>query len=136
MTTKRKPGARDFKPGQSGNPNGRPRLPGDVKTARMLTAIEVSRVVSRLIYSTTNDLKELLQDENTNVLEGIIARVMIEAGKHGDQTRLQFLFDRTVGKVTERIDVKMPTPTAIKHIGEAAVTVLGAKELGEDDECE
>ncbi len=134
MPKGKKAGGRDWEPGQSGNPNGRPALPGDVREARKINAIEVTRRITKYLDSTKTDLETAALDPNTPALDLVIIKVIVEAGKTGDHTRLNFLMDRTIGKVTEKIDVKLPKPTIVKLLGEDAALVVGPSNTEEDEE--
>lgn len=105
---RRKTGGRDFKPGQSGNPNGRPMLPADVKQLRELTAIEFTRVVNKYLEMTKSQITEAVQDPKTPALELMVATIMHKAVVGGDHYRLGFILDRCIGKVKE---VPEMTPT-------------------------
>lgn len=124
-----------FKPGQSGNPNGRPKLPEDLKKARRLNQIEVSRIINKFMNMSIESINQELQDSESKALEAMIGKIIIEAHKFGDYSRVNFLFDRMIGKVTEKVEHKLPKPTVIKLIGEDAAIVLGnSTEDEEEDE--
>jgi hypothetical protein len=73
-----------FKKGQTGNPNGRPKLP-DLKEA----------------------MAKILADEKEgkSALEAILAAMRAKAAK-GDVRAAEFLFDRGYGKATQDINMK------------------------------
>jgi len=123
-----------WKPGQSGNPKGKPPTPKDLRDARKLNAIEVSRILNKFSNLTTDELREKMMSLDTPALELMIGKVMLECMKSGDDKRLNFILDRMVGKVTEKMEVKLPKPTVVKLIGEDAVMVLGHAEKRENDE--
>lgn len=50
------------------------------------------------------ELVQFTQNKSSPVLETLIARVLLEAIKRGDQVRLNFLLDRLIGKVKDEID--------------------------------
>lgn len=126
-------GEHQFRPGQSGNPSGRPKLPEDLKKARRLNQIAVGRIINEYMNLSITELKFELEDESTSALEAMIGKIIIEAHKVGDYSRVNFLFDRMIGKVTEKVEHKMPKPTVIKLIGEDAVMVLGQSEEKEEE---
>lgn len=124
-----------FKPGQSGNPEGRPKLPEDLKKARKLNQIEVGRIINRFMNISVKAIEIETAEPSTTALEAMIGKIIIEAHKFGDYSRVNFLFDRMIGKVTEKVEHKLPKPTVIKLIGEDAVMVLGSsEEKDEEDE--
>ncbi len=123
-----------FKKGQSGNPGGRPKLPEDIKQARRLNQLEVSRVFNRFVNMPLEELKLALNDPDTKSLELMIGKVMINCMKDGDYARFNFILDRMVGKVTEKVEHKLPKPTVIKLLGDAGTLVLGNEEQSDEDE--
>lgn len=86
----------EFKPGQSGNPAGRP--PG----SRSLATV----------------LREMLEEEITVRIEGqpdqkrpfkeVIIRRLLKAANDGDVRAIQAIFDRVDGKAKEFIELAMP----------------------------
>lgn len=97
--TRKKTGGRDFKPGESGNPNGRPPLPPDIKEARALNKVELDRVLNRFAYMPPDQIEEVLKHPETTSLETAVGKILLEAGKHGDDRRLDFIITRLVGNV-------------------------------------
>lgn len=92
-----------FKPGQSGNPSGRPPAPADIKEVRNLNKFEVERIISKVLHCTQAELKLILEDEETPALELAVCRVLVMAIKEGDYRRLELLLARAVGPVQRDI---------------------------------
>lgn len=132
----KKSGGKNWKPGQSGNPNGRPLLPGDIKESRKFNAIEATRIITRYLCMTALEIAAAVENPNTTAMELVLAKVIVEAGKTGDYQRLNFLFDRTIGKVSDKLKVTLPKPTVIKLIDEDAAVVVGSYQDDEDDEAD
>ena len=122
-----------FKKGKSPNPTGRPPLDPDLKGARALNTVTLTRLLNNLVHMNATQLNNLIHDPMTDALQLMVCRVMIEGIKHGDQNRLNFLFDRIVGKVTDRVAHTMPQPTVIKLRNEDAAVILGTMQKDEDD---
>jgi hypothetical protein len=121
-----------FKPGVSGNPGGRPKLPDDIKEARKLGQIELERVINKYIYLSRDELKAALADTATPMFEIMVASIIAQAAQKGDQVRLDFILNRVVGKVTDRIEHSTPKPFVIER-SDGSQLVLGAKVEKEDE---
>ena len=102
---RRKTGGRDIKPGQVLNPHGRPRLPAEVKESRALNHVTVPLIIDRYMKMGVQELQDVMKDPKTPAMELILAKVIVEAIRKGDQQRLSFLFDRLLGKQQENISV-------------------------------
>jgi hypothetical protein len=101
MEKTRKPGT--FKPGVSGNPTGKPKLPQDVRDAQRLTTIEFTRIVNKYLSMTKDELKAMASHPDTKVLSLMIASLVSKAVLEGDDRRMGFLLDRIIGKVPQPI---------------------------------
>lgn len=86
-----------WKPGQSGNPSGRPK--------KLLTRDHVEHHFSTMAALSTSELEILCKDPKEPALRVMIARVIIEAIKAGDYSRLNFLLDRSIGKVKDVAEI-------------------------------
>lgn len=107
---------RPWKPGQSGNPGGMPRVPNHLRGIASLTQLEVVKVVSKYARMTRAELQVAAIDPNTPMLEVAIASVFAQSAKNGDYSRLSFLLDRAIGKVP----VIEPTDEEQKSLRELA----------------
>lgn len=101
---KKVPG-RPFKKGVSGNPNGRPRLPDEIKEARALTQSALHKTINELIHCSRDELALKLKDPQTTMLQLMIGSIISQATQKGDQLRLNFVLDRLIGKVKEDINL-------------------------------
>jgi hypothetical protein len=98
----KKTGGRDFKKGNPG------RLPGTVvipKKILNLNRKEAEEKISKYLKMTPVDLEKVSKNPETLAIDLLIISVIMHAMKTGDYTRLNFLFDRTIGRVKEKIDV-------------------------------
>jgi ribosomal protein L29 len=93
-----------FKPGCAPGP-GRPPLPPGLKEARKLTKTLFEDIVHRLTAMTKDELNEYLRNSKTSVLEHMVGSIVREAYTRGDQTKLDFLLDRLVGKVSQQHEI-------------------------------
>ena len=110
-----------FKPGVSGNPSGRPKVLKDIAEARKQNSNSVARILNRFMNMDFDELKKLMQDPATQTLELMIGRVIVESIKTGDQTRLNFILDRMIGKVVDKMEIKVPKPTMVKILDGPAI---------------
>lgn len=98
MAKGKKTGGKDFAPGVSGNPNGRPPVPADIRAARDLNRVEFDALTNTLLRLNTNELDELLDDKTTPALTIMIARIVRSAMWSSDPKRLIFLMNRMIGR--------------------------------------
>lgn len=107
MTWQRKTGGRDFKPGQSGNPNGRPRLPEDVKEARRLNQVELERVINKYLFMSTRRLEFKFANKSTRALDRMVIGLILK-GSAGNIPSVTLITERLVGKVKTVVEVSRP----------------------------
>lgn len=106
MTGKRKQSSTTFKPGQSGNPAGKP------KGARN----HATRMVLSLMESGAEE----------------IARAVVEAAKGGDVAAARFILERLAPPMRERpISLELPDIETAEGIAKAQAVVLQAVAAGE-----
>lgn len=117
MAKGKKSGGKSFVKGESGNIKGRPVLPPDLLEARKLNKIEVSRIINNYMNQPIGNIQAAVNNQDSTALEAMIAKLITEAHRHGDHNRLNFLFDRMIGKVTDKVELTVPKPTLIRLIG-------------------
>lgn len=93
-----------FKPGQSGNPAGRVKMPTEVKEAKRMTQESAITMFNLLAHATKEELSAIIKDPTTNVMTLALAQVLIKGIQNGDQARVNFIFDRMLGKVKEQVE--------------------------------
>lgn len=119
-----------WQPGQSGNPSGRPPLPPELRAFKELTNQEVKRYFAKYSRMSVEEVKEAAADQSLPMIEAVIASGYKEALFEGDFSRLNFVLNRTIGKVSDKVEVELPKPFVIKSRAGEEIT-LGAKR--EDD---
>lgn len=102
-----------FKKGVVNNPNGRPKVPADLKAARNEYQADLESLIFKHQCSSLQDLKTKFQDPKTSVKELMIIKLMIKALELADHQRFDFLLNRTIGKVKEQIDHTVTTKPSI-----------------------
>jgi len=103
MAIGKKTGGRNFKPGETGNPNGRPPVPYEIRELRKHNRLEVEETFSKYLRMTAKELEEAAKSPYTSALDGMVIAVIMKAVQNGDQWRLNFLLDRVIGKVPDRV---------------------------------
>lgn len=119
-----------FKPGQSGNPNGRPKLTTELLEARKLNQIAVGSIINKYMNMGIGEIQQDCERADIKALEAMIGKIIVEAHKFGDYSRVNFLFDRMIGKVKETIEVELPKPTVVKLLDGSSI-VLGSEKPDE-----
>lgn len=94
-----------FKPGQSGNPSGRPKDPPEVKLIKRLTRQEMAEVGSLIVQGKISDLQMVATGPQSTVLKAMIAKVAINIMAKGDMHSLDLLLNRLIGKVKDEVVV-------------------------------
>lgn len=105
-----KTGGRDFKPGQSGNPAGKPPMPPELKAIKALTPGFVKMIIAKFARMSKEEMGQLLMkppgsEGAPNMMEIMIGSIVAKAAQDGDYSRLNFLLDRSIGKVKEQVDI-------------------------------
>jgi len=93
-----------FQPGQSGNINGRPSLPQELKKAMQMNRVDFQELLIKYLSYSPQELAVAQSSKDTKALDRIVIAVIINAINKGDQQRLDFLLNRIIGKVREQVD--------------------------------
>jgi hypothetical protein len=120
-----------FKPGQSGNPGGRPRVDEETKRIRQLTKEQFKDLANILLSGTFEDLQRIQDAPETTALTGWTVKVIITAWERGDYKTLDELLNRLIGKVKDEHHFTGFVPFIAKsHDGKEAIE-MSARELEE-----
>lgn len=92
-----KTGGRNFRPGQTGNPNGRPKVPHDIKMARDQNKIEFDQSLNRLVRYNVDQINEAMRSKDLPIIDMVTAKILASAFNEGDHHRLKFILDRLIG---------------------------------------
>lgn len=111
-----------FKPGQSGNPNGRPPKPKELDDC---TPMEIKLLIWRFWKTKRADLEAIVENAETPAGEAYMANVMLKGIKDGDPVRLDYLLNRLIGRVKIEADVNGTLRHELPTLGEA-VAILAA----------
>lgn len=117
-----------FKPGQSGNTSGRPKLPDDILRAKALNRVEFQRLLNEFLTLDRAALEAKLKDPKTSMLELAVGNIVSKAAKDGDQQRLTFVIEHLLGKMKEEFEVtntyRHLTTIELIALGETAIKSL------------
>lgn len=93
-----------FKPGQSGNPNGRPRKFVSQMQIEGYKRAEIDTTIRNIMAMTENEVKSIWKDPRATILEKAFAQVMMKAKSYGDVWKTEQLLTRTFGAPVQRIE--------------------------------
>lgn len=99
------PAEKRFKPGQSGNPGGKPR--------GLLTRAQVEACMGTMASMSREELQEVISNKKSTMLQIMVASIMAQAAKLGDPNRMEFLLQRTIGKVADNVNLHQDTERII-----------------------
>jgi Family of unknown function (DUF5681) len=100
----RKPSPNQYKPGQSGNPGGRPKLPEHLRLIKAFTAEEIQRIIAKHGRSTLDNILKIKDDPKAAVIDRIFARMFHDSffSREGEALNaIKFILDRSIGKVPD-----------------------------------
>ena len=83
---------------------GRPKQDPEIREIKKLTRTAFEELVYKFTGMPLADLKKRLTNPETTTLELMVGMVIKEGIVRGDQQRLNFILDRTFGKVKEQIE--------------------------------
>lgn len=130
---KKPPEKTKWKAGQSGNPNGKPKMPEELQKANKLSAKKFIEYVNRYVNMNRSEIKEDLERKEATMLELLVGGMISKAVSTQDPVRANFILDRTIGKVIDKMEIEIvvPKPTIIQRIDGSQVE-LGHKLLAEN----
>lgn len=96
---------RKFVKGQSGNSKGRPPMPAELREVMKLSPQKLKAMIFKFLHMNRGDLKRTVENAETSLVECTIASIVTMAMAEGDYTRLDFLLNRSIGKVKEEVNV-------------------------------
>lgn len=108
MALGRKTGGRDFKPGQSGNPKGRPKLAPEIKAIREADSEEIILLLHEFLSQPYQETLKDYQSRTGTTFEQMVSGLIVRCVDHGDSRALETILDRLVGPITKTFDVTLP----------------------------
>lgn len=98
------------------NPAGRPPFPPELKAVRKLSPALVAGMISRYARMTKGEIEAVIEDRTTRSIDLTICKILLKSVEDGDYSRLNFLLDRSIGKVKESVEISIPKPTIIERL--------------------
>jgi hypothetical protein len=122
-----------WKPGESGNPGGRPKLPEDIREARKVNRVEVDRVLNRFMNLSRAEIQTITNDPKAPALEFLLASMIIQGHLEGDYKRISFVFDRLIGSVAQNVTMSDPEggPVKVRVFTDDQLKKMAKAALGE-----
>lgn len=97
-----------FKKGQKPPPNsGRKPTSPEMKAARQINRAVIEEILNHYLYCSVIELANVVKDTSRETIDVLVARILFEAIKKGDQVRLSFVLDRLLGKPKESVDLNV-----------------------------
>lgn len=129
------------KPGQILNPKGRPSGTSHIpKEVKQYNSKIISEIMSKYITMDAAELEKIISDKSLPVIDIIIARILATSIQKSDSIRFNFILERMIGKVPDRIDhtssdgtMSPPKPLDLSKYTDEELAQL--RKLKEKSEC-
>jgi poly-beta-hydroxyalkanoate depolymerase len=95
-----------YKPGQSGNPNGRPRKYVSLLKEQGYKLAEINDTIQAMMSMDLDELKTVWDNPKATILEKTIAAAMRKSLEKGSLYSLETLLTRVYGKPKEQMDIQ------------------------------
>jgi len=121
-----------WKPGESGNPKGRPKKPVLQMKVEGYKLAEINDTIQMMCSMTAQELLKVWENPKATILERTIASALRKSIEKGNLDSVETLLNRVYGKPKEKVDIT----TAGEKINEPRVTIeiLKTKIDGKDDQ--
>lgn len=96
------------------------------KTVQKLGRDLVESKLTSMLQKTTAELEAIEKSRTAQSLDIFISKIILQGIKSGDQYKLNFIFDRLIGKVTDVKEIRLPKPTVIQRLDGSTVE-LGSR---------
>lgn len=104
-----------WKPGQTGNPNGRPPLNPIQRALKELTVQTFREVIEAVCAGNLDNLRAMINDPATSVLQVGVATAFMKALQAGDYATIERIAERIVGKIPDELNVNAKTMNQTLH---------------------
>lgn len=116
-----------FKPGQSGNPEGARAHNPITKALKNLTVATYREVIELVLTGNLDALKDMVHDPKSSSLQVGIAKAFAKAIENGDYGVIERIAERIVGKIPDELNVNSNNNSNVNM--NAAVAVVTDEEL-------
>jgi hypothetical protein len=106
-----------WKPGESGNPNGRPKVPEEIKKLRKLNRNAFELMLDELMWMSADQIRELSQAKDVPVVKLAMAAIIAKSAQFGDHKRFGYLLEQMIGKAMVRLEASGPEGTPLFAAG-------------------
>lgn len=94
-----------FKPGQTGNPDGGRRHDPIKRALKNITQKSLRRVLKAILKGNLANLEAIAEDPKSSVLEVGVASAAARAVREGDYGIIERLIERIVGKIPDEVNL-------------------------------
>ena len=109
-------GAKPFEPGESGNPNGRPRKYVTLLKEQGYKLSEINDTIQVMMSMDMDELSDVYKNPKATVLEKTIANAMNKSLQKGSLYSLDTLLTRVYGKPKEQMDIQQDTKIEVVFV--------------------
>lgn len=94
---------------------------------RKYGAKELTEKMHALMKCTKAELKQVVEDDESDMLTAALARIMLQAAENGDITKLNFIVERVAGPVPKTININAD----VNNTNNSTLTGLSDEDLRE-----
>lgn len=94
-----------FKPGESGNPNGRPKKIYTLLKQSGYSKDDIRDAFEEIGWQSLEDIQEVLDDPTKPAILKVIARAFLRGAEKGDFRYVSEIITHAIGKPKEQVDV-------------------------------
>lgn len=114
VSNKSKRNLKPIKKGEVRNKGGPKKKPEEIKVFEKINREFVELKITEFLRKKKKELKEILNDEDREALDHFMASIVLKGVYEGCYRRMEFLFNRLIGKVVERYEYTPPEPFIIE----------------------